>query len=272
MEAAEGYRREHLGCGDWEAWGTRLGPLEEAITDWREQLSGIDRPWLCWHVFDRFCRIQQRLVLEFGWTPVVAADPRAEQPTVLPGSVSFDVNRRLGLPTMWFYFPFEFVYAIAPRMAVWHSDLLVSRRGMERLVRVFDGLKDGEIAAVAPKAHWFSRTKRCPALAACATRGGSQDLWDHGCGWWRWFPRHPNFRGPFLVRGNNWEHGRGVWYWRQHYGGTVRPISPDERGHCNTRWGLWKDKMTKAQSIAGFHDVNELINKLKLTDLDDGCA
>jgi len=268
IAAADSYRLEHVGTGDWEAWGQQLGPLTDAISDWRRQLAGIDKPWLCWHVLDRFCRIQQRLVQEFGWTPLVAGDPRAGEPRVLPGSVPFHPNRTLKLPTMWMWFVLEFVYEIAPRMAFWHSDFLVSRRDMEHLVAVFEQLDDGETAAYMPRTRWLQHSAPCPGLAACATRGGSRDQWDHGCGWWRWFSKHPNFRGEYRVRGDNWDHGYGIRYWKQHHDGVVRTVAPSDRGHCKTPWGQWKGQMSKAESIAAFHDIDHVIAELGLTDID----
>lgn len=263
------YRREHMGTGDWEAWGPVLGPLDEAIQNWRAQLSGIERPWLCWCVLDRFCRIQQRMVAEFGWTPVVAGDPRAESPTILPGSVRFDCNRSLELPTMWMWFVLEFVYQLAPKMAFWHSDFLTNRPDMERLVAVFERLDDGETAAYLPRRPWVTKAAPCPGLVACATRGGSLDQWNHGCGWWRWFSKHPNFRGRFELRGDNWDHGCGIRHWKRHYGGVVRRVVPSERGHCKVPWGRWKGKMSKGQSIASFHNIDEIVKRLDIADLDE---
>ncbi|MEE9294270.1 MAG: hypothetical protein V3W34_04795 [Phycisphaerae bacterium] len=264
------YRHEHLGTGDWEAWGPELGPLEQAIRDWKVQLQGIEKPWLCWCVLDRFCRIQQRLALEFGWTPVVGCDPRAEQPTILPGAVRFDANRLLDLPTVWLHFTFEFVYAFAPRLACWHSDLLVSRPNMENLVRVFDRLDDGETAAYRPRGWWLKNGLPCPGLACATTRGASRDQWDHGCGWWKWFCKHPNFNGPVPVEDRDWDTGRGIWYWQQHFGGVVRRVFPDEAGHCRMPWSVWKSNMTKTQAIQAYYDVDQLLRKLQIADLDDG--
>ncbi len=262
------YRYQHMGTGDWEAWGPELGPLQQAIDDWREQLAGIERPWLCWCVLDRFCRIQQKLVLEFGWTPVVGNDPRAQEPTLLPGACRFEVNRLLQLPTIWLHFTMEFVYALAPRMACWHSDLLVSRKNMEHLVRVFDTLDDGETASYRPRGWWLRRSQPCPGLACATTRGASQDQWDHGTGWWKWFSKHPNFRGPVAVHDRDWDTGRGIWYWRKHFDGRVRRVFPDETGHCRMPWKLWKSHMTKGQAMQEYYDLNELLHKLQITDLD----
>ncbi len=263
------YRRMHSGTGDWEAWGAELGRIAAAVTDWRCQLRGIEKPWLCWNVSDRLCRIQQRLVLEFGWTPVVDGDPLAGAPTLLPGAIRFDCNRLLDLPTMWMWFPVEFVHRFTSKLAFWHSDLIVSRRDMDCLVKTFDRLDDGETAAYMPRVRWWSKAAPCPGLAACATRGGSKDQWDHGCGWWRWFAKHPNFQGNYQHRGDNWDHGYGIRYWAKHYGGVIRKVSVDERGHCKVPWDRWKGKMSKAESIESFHNVDEIVRRLDIADLDD---
>lgn len=265
----ETYRREHLGTGDWEAWGRGLGPLESAIDDWREQLSGIERPWLCWGVADRFCRVQQRLVLEFGWTPVVGHDPRGEEPTILPGAVRFDANRLLNLPTVWLHFTMEFVHAIAPRMACWHSDLLVSRHNMEHLVTVFDALDDGETAAYRQRGWWLRKQHPCPGLACATTRGASRDQWEHGCGWWKWFRKHPNFRGPAPVPDHHWDTGHGIWYWQKHFGGGLRRVFPDETGHCRMPWTRWKGRLTKTETMTHCHDVDDIVRRLQIADLDE---
>ncbi|NOT01372.1 MAG: hypothetical protein HOP29_12170 [Phycisphaerales bacterium] len=263
------YRLEHRGSGDWEAWGRDLELLTDAVADWRAQLAGVDRPWLCWCVLDRFCRIQQRLVMEFGWTPVVGGDPRAGAPTILPGAVPMDCNRVLQLPAMWMWMPVEFAHELAPRLAFWHSDLLVGRRDMERLVRTFDVLDDGEVAAYRPQLPRFGRTAPCPGTAACTTRAAARDQWDHGCGWWRWFTKHPNFAGEFAVAAEHWDHGYGLRYWKRHYGGMVRPVSPSERGHCKLPWGRWKGTMSKGRSIESFFDIGQLVRELGIADLDD---
>ncbi len=262
-------RYERLGTGSWDAWGPELGPLEDAIEDWKQQLAGIDKPWLCWCVSDRFCRIQQRIVAEFGWTPVVSGDPRAESPTVLPGSVPLDVNRLLKLPTIWHVFVPEFTYAIAPRLAFWHADLLVSRRHMEYLVRIIDNLKEGESAACRHRGWWLNTTQACPALVAATTREASRDQWRCGCSWWRWFSKHPNFRDDYACNEHTWDTGRGIWYWARNHDGPVKRIVPDETGHCRMPWQKWKGRMSKAESMIADNDVDAVVRKLGIEDLDD---
>src|SRR5438105_4818368 len=62
------------GHGNWACWDA--GELDRllAIADgWARQLPPGDRYWLCWNNDDVWCRLQQRLVLDVGWTPVVGA-------------------------------------------------------------------------------------------------------------------------------------------------------------------------------------------------------
>ncbi len=266
----EQYQWHHRGTGDWESWGPDVTSLADVLDDWREQLAGIEKPWLCWGVVDRFCRIQQKLILEFGWTPVVGADPLGDTPTILPGAVRFDVNRLLNLPTVWVSFPMEFVYAYTDRLACWHSDLLVSRKNMERLVRSFNALDDGETAAYRPRGWWLKKGLPCPGLACATTRAASLNQWEHGCGWWKWFRKHPNFNGPVPVPDCDWDTGRGIWYWGKHFGGRVKRVFPDESGHCRMPWQLWKQGMSKGQAMQAYYDLDPLLHRLRIADLDDG--
>jgi hypothetical protein len=79
---SEEYLRGHLGTGDWEAWGGSIEGIIQAAARWRQQLEGVNRPWLCWNVSPRWCVLQQRLVRSVGWTPVVGYDPRVGPPPV----------------------------------------------------------------------------------------------------------------------------------------------------------------------------------------------
>src|SRR5947209_19277783 len=80
------------GRGNWACWDhDEKDILLAAAERWAEQLPPGERYWLCWNVDDAWCRVQQRLVLELGWTPVVGADASmAGKTTVLTGSVLID--------------------------------------------------------------------------------------------------------------------------------------------------------------------------------------
>jgi len=87
-----------LGKGNWAGFDIPLTKVYEAAAEWRQQLAGVTRPWLCWHVSDRWCTLQQRLIQEVGWTPVIGFDPRCGPPaTVVPGSIVIDFNSHFGL-------------------------------------------------------------------------------------------------------------------------------------------------------------------------------
>ncbi len=115
----------------------------------------------------------------------------------------------------------------------------------------------------------MKRALPCPGLACATTRGASQDQWDHGCGWWKWFCKHPNFRGPLPVDDRDWDTGRGIWYWQKHFGGVVRRVFPHETGHCRMPWSQWKGRMAKGDAMQACRDVDELVKRLQIADLDD---
>src|SRR6185437_7853771 len=68
---------------------------------WKDRLSGIEKPWLCWNVDSDWCLVQQKLVRHVGWTPVIGFDPRVGPPRdLLPEAVVVDFNEGLGLPLL----------------------------------------------------------------------------------------------------------------------------------------------------------------------------
>jgi hypothetical protein len=129
--------------------------------------------------------LQQRLVKEAGWTPVVGFDPRAGAPPVEPGAILIDFNRHFQFPVMFFMFPLEFVFLFAPRLAFWHADLLCRTSRVRELAATFDALKDGEMAAVLDRAgvaiccrssaiafgSWPAALRRAPARISLRGRG-----------------------------------------------------------------------------------------------------
>jgi hypothetical protein len=239
--------RYRVGNGHWEAFGQsglKLPDLFEAAADWAKQLSGVELPWLCWNVRSDWCLIQQKLVSEVGWTPVVGFDPRVGKPPLVPGAIEIDFNRCLGLPSMWMHFPMELTFLISDRMAFWHSDLLVRRSKMQRLASMFATLKDGEMAAVHPGWSWREwldpHKQRYFELIGCNTRGSSRSQFENGCGWWMDFWQHPSTpTGQKELRSKYWyEHGIGIRYWKKHFGGKVKLVKSNyvDEGHC-TRIG-----------------------------------
>jgi len=60
-----------VGKGNWAGFDVPLENIYKAAAEWRQALAGVTRPWLCWNVSDRWCGLQQRLIQEVGWTPVI---------------------------------------------------------------------------------------------------------------------------------------------------------------------------------------------------------
>lgn len=220
-----GYKR---GMGNWRAWGSDLAPILDAAEEWRSDLAGIDRPWLCWNVDDDWCLLQQRLVESAGWVPVVGFDPRVGPPKKLSSNaVVVDFNRLLKLPVLYPHFPLEFCFLFAERLAFWHSDLLLTVERMRAVASTFAEISQGCTAAV--KSFGFKelfnfRERRYWELIGCTTRDASRSQFDCGCGWWMRFHDHVNssvnISDPQL-RDYYWDHGSGIYYWHRRHGGRI---------------------------------------------------
>lgn len=218
------------GMGNWGACEIPLDQLRAVARGWREPLSGVQKPWLCWNVDDDWCLLQQRLVKAVGWTPLVGFDPRVGPPPLEKGVVLVDFNSQLGLPTMYPHFVIEFMFEFCDRLAFWHSDLLVRVPVMQRLADEFAQMGDGELAAVPGRGGvrgWLKPwSHRYWELIGCTTRSASQDQFELGAGWWYNFTGHPNFRGrdTFLGQRYYWDHGTGIMYWARKRGRRVHEI------------------------------------------------
>ena len=234
--------RIKLGNGNWEYFdrsGVSLDMIFEAAADWAAAAKGIERPWLCWNVDPDWNVVQQRLVRSAGWTPLVGFDPRVGPPPVEDGAVLIDFNARLKLPVMWMHFPMEFVHLFAPRLAFWHSDLLVRPAKMRSLADRFAALPDGTTAAVKPRQGWrgllHPKRLRYWELIGCTTAGASRDAFAKGAGWWVSFADHPSNSPEERLRRSSyyWDAGTGIRYWHKHCGGKVDliPESFVEEGH-----------------------------------------
>ena len=213
--------------------------LEEAKR-WECQLAGIELPWLCWNVDSDWCVIQQRLVREVGWTPVVGFDPRVGPPPLVSGAVLIDFNERFRLPTMWMHFPLEFIFLMCDRLAFWHADCLIRIEKMQRIAAMFAAMPDGEAAAVMPLEGWRDRFRsqfqRYWEVVGCNTRGASRSQFENGCGWWMNFAHHPSNSAQERRRRERrfyWDSGAGVRFWHNHCGGKVHllPEREIEEGH-----------------------------------------
>lgn len=276
-----------LGTGHWEAVREKNLSIDDLLgiaRGWGRQIGDIQRPWLCWNVDPAWCLVQQKLVVEAGWTPVVGGDPRAARPALLKESIFIDFNKELQLPTMWLHFPMEFIFAMAPRMAFWHADLLLRREKMEKLARSFADMPDGEAAAVRPRqgrlAFLSPRQLRYWEVIGCNTRAASKSQFDQGAGWWMNFWDHPS-TPPAAREARSryyYDSGSGVRCWHKKLGGHMHLIDEAyiEEGHC-TRIGRKDYKeaspnnftrnLTKELSLN--NELTEVCGRLGIADLLD---
>lgn len=233
-----------VGKGNWAGFNIPLEKVFAAAAEWKQALAGVTHPWLCWNVSDRWCRLQQRLIHEVGWTPVIGFDPRCGAPkTVLPGSVVIDFNAHFGLEVMWPHFPMEFAFLYADRLAFWHADLLCRLEVMHYLKTTFEALPDGAAAAVPDYGGRRNllnfRQHRYWELVGCTTRGASKSQFETGTGWWRYIRFHPECqdeRERTRREKYYWDSGVGIMYWKRKYGGKVVdiPAKKVEEGHCTS--------------------------------------
>lgn len=221
-------REYRKGMGNWEAWGDDVEPIFRAAEKWTDALRGVELPWLCWNVDSDWCLLQQRLVRNAGWTPVVGFDPRVGVPeNVVPEAVVVDFNAGLNLPVLYPHFPLEFAFLFVDRLAFWHSDLLLPEPKMREMAKLFAALPDGTTAAVSTDG-WrdlFSLShRRFWELIGCTTRSASRDQYEKGCGWWLNFKFHRNRSvnsGDSQLSKYYWDHGTGIFYWKRRHGGRV---------------------------------------------------
>jgi len=216
------------GVGNWACWdGHELDQLSAAAARWAAQLPPGDRYWLCWNNCDDWCRLQQRLVLEVGWTPIVGVDrSQVPQPTILPGAIGIDFQAGLPVPNTWMHFPLELVFDWADRLAFWHSDVLLPLAAMRDYAQQFERLRGPVTAAVFSRRRLlrprtWDNADRWFEVIGCTTREASFSQFRHGAGWWRNFQNHPNC-GPVTELANyHWDHGGGIRYWERAHSGKV---------------------------------------------------
>lgn len=263
------------GTGNWNAYDLGLEPIYAAAEKWREAVKGVDYPWLCWNMDDEWCKVQQRLVLDMGWVPVVGWDPNScpETRTILPGAIAIDFNADLQFQALWSHFPLEFAFLWTDRLAFWHSDLLVRTPLLKEFAEKFKNLPDKEMYAVKCTLGWtgFLKTKkhRYWELLGCTTKGASQHQFETGCGWWRHFYDHPNT--PVDDAANRrkyyYDSGVGIMYWKNHCGGVVHDISEKQimEGHC-TQIGNknYQKAGSKTEELALNFDLTRVAKQLGL--------
>jgi hypothetical protein len=264
------------GTGNWHAFRRALDEVYRAAATWRREVAGADRLWLCWNVNDDWNVLQQRLVREVGWTPVVGWDSSngVSAPPLVRGAVAIDFNAQLRLPVLWMHFPLEFAFLWTERLAFWHSDLLVRLPKLRRLTQLFESLHDGEMAAVAsygtfrrPISFLRRRRHRYFELIGCTTRGASYSQFKSGSGWWRHIQNHPNCHPAERSRRARYfyDHGVGIMYWKRHYKGRVRAIAPWglREGHF-ANWAIGAKRLASKSAELAAVDIRAAARKLDL--------
>jgi hypothetical protein len=270
-----------IGTGDWNHFpASRMPEVHKAAAAWRERLSGVSRPWLCWSIDPQWCLIQQQLVAAVGWTPVVGTDG-SNRPTVIDGGIYIDFNEQLRLPGMWMHFPLEFAHLYADRLAFWHSDVLPPIDCMRSIAREFEAVRDGELLVTEKKVGLLYMIRRLlrgkrirdvsgwTEIAGCTTRGASESQFQHGCGWWRGLAKHPNAK-PEVVRLNpHWEHGIGIRYWQRIFHGRVMPLRTDVAPYHYSRAGRPQKKYRRVlvENQQTGSKVSELNSNYRLEDI-----
>jgi hypothetical protein len=254
------------GMGNWQAWGDDISAITSAAESWRLALQSIEYPWLCWNIDEDWCYLQQKLVLEAGWTPVVGFDPRCGAPSKLvPGAIVVDFNRDLHLPVLYPHFPLEFAFLFCERIAFWHSDLLVRVEKMRAIAAQFKKLEQGETAAVSCvgwRNIFTPLRQRYWELIGCTTRQASKDQFDKGCGWWLHFHAHPNRKvnvGDRKLEQYYWDHGSGIMYWKRKHGGQV--LSLKEKDYMEGHFSQIKfDQYKRISPNNEFRDLRQDLN------------
>jgi len=253
-------KEKTAGVGNWSLFDSEdIIKIEEAAAQWKLALKGIEKPWLCWCVNDKWSIMQQKLVLSVGWTPVVGNDANIKHPTILEGSVYVDFNESFQYPHMYMHFPLEWVFLYTDRLAFWHSDLLLSFEDMQYCAKLFESLEDGKTAAYKTRASllrfWeITRSRRFFEVIGCTTKSASKSQFDHGCGWWRNFQFHPNYKSHYLPKDLAGDHGFGIMHWHRHHGGNAKHVNVSMAGHAdanNTRFAKSKEEdLDSTYSIA----------------------
>lgn len=268
------------GTGNWEFFDVPMEIVEEAAGKWREQVASISKPWLCWNMNKKWCLLQQKLVKEVGWTPIVGWDPNcnSDKPELIADAVAVNFNENLQLPVLFTHVPIEFAFLWTDKLAFWHADLLMPREKMQKAARIFDDLSDGEVAAV--KSYGGLRNffkfshHRYWELLGCTTAAASKSQFDNGCGWWRSFAYHANVKKgseEYLLRKKYYDdHGVGIRFWEKYYGGRVIPIS--ERWVSDGHFSVIGSKnyirgKNKSEEMELNFDLEEIAKNFGISDL-----
>ncbi len=261
------------GRGNWACWDHAENDILVAAAErWSKSVPPGDRYWLCWSVDDAWCRMQQKLILEIGWTPVVGADASITgRTTVLPGAIFIDFLDDLPMPDVWTHFPLELVFGWVDRLAFWHADVLLPRLVLRDYARQFEQLR-GPVTAAAysPRDRFQPRTwnnnDRWFEVIGCTTRAASRSQWECGGGWWRHFQNHPNCAVVPDLHRYSWDHGGGIRYWSEALGGQTCRLAFDARYHVST---YHRPDLRPAGRPLGAADLPKFAADLSIADLLD---
>ncbi len=259
------------GTGNWNALKLPWEALERAAESWRKEISGVAKPWLCWNMNDNWCLVQQKLILEIGWTPIVGWDPNCgHSPSRLaPGAMAIDFNQQLEFPLLFPHVPIELAFLWADKLAFWHADLLLTRPKMQAAGKLFESLNQNEMAAVYSYGGFRNllklRKHRYWEVLGCVTRGASLDNFNTGCGWWRQWASHINKPADTTEQSRRKryynDHGSGIMYWKRHQSGRVKSIRESfiDEGHFSIT--------NKKNYIRGSNKSEEMDLNFNLTDI-----
>lgn len=214
------------GMGNWSGFQISLKQIFEASIKWKQACAGHEKLWLCWNVDPDWCLVQQKLVKEMGWTPLVGSDPRAARPSLVEGAIFIDFNESLSLPVFHMILVVEFAFLfIESKLAFWHSDLLVKRNKLIEVTKIFNSLSSNDCFVTIPgrsfKDKLLNRNKRYWELLACTTKEVSHHQFLNGSGWMASIIFHPLAPDDTLEKSRRakvyYDHGAGVFYWSKFY-------------------------------------------------------
>lgn len=102
-------------------------------------------------------------------------------------------------------------------------------------------------------------------VIGCTTKSASQSQFDHGCGWWRNFQSHPNFKDNVSPKGFACDHGFGIMHWHRYHGGNTKHVNVSMVGHAdanNTRF-----TKTKEEDLNSTYSLAQICKYLGIEEL-----
>ncbi|MEW6619916.1 MAG: hypothetical protein AB1422_11375 [bacterium] len=263
-----------IGTGNWKFFPKEyLELVFLSADDWKKQLQGVSKPWLCWCLDEEWCFVQQQLVNAIGWTPVVGTDGRYPTPRLTSRSIFIDFNNRLKLPLMWMHFPLEFAHLFSNILAFWHSDVLIPVSLMRKIDMEFSRIREGQYIGVRAKVGFMQRInrlingtplfyKRWFEMIGCTTKGASLSQFQNGCGWWRHIEDHPNTTKRVIDAKPYFEHGVGIWFWEKYFKGEVSeiPFNINPYHYSTNKAGYYRRYMNKKVAGSKADELKENFN------------